>query len=162
MMTRAAKTATIDGLAVRFRGSDIVIAGYRDLTVAQLDRLRSALRGCADFTVTKNTLARRAAHDAGLELSLTGPTAVAFVTGDTAVAARVLNDFAREHPALVLKGGVVGGRVLGSGEIGRLEPRTVLLARLASAMTAKTTQMAQLADALRAAREDGHGEDEQR
>jgi large subunit ribosomal protein L10 len=153
-MTRDAKSAEIGRLAAEFGAKDALITEYRGLTAAQLGQLRAALRGCATFTVTKNTLARKAAAGAGLELSLAGPTAVAFVTGDTAAAARALDGFARDHPALVLKGGVVSGQVLDPGAVRRLEPRAVLLARLAGAMKAQTTRMALLAQALHDKRED--------
>lgn len=161
-MTRTAKSATTDALASHFKNADAIITGYRGLTTAQLRQLRTALRGNATLTVTKNTLARQAAEHAGLDLAglLTGPTAIAFVSGDTALAALALAGFARENPALSVRGGVTGSQVVTPDEIGRLEPRAVLLARLAGAMTAKTTQLARLADALRARNEDDHGEAE--
>jgi len=162
-MANAEKTALIEDLTGRFRDSSgAVLTEYRGLTVAQMSELRGALKGNATFTVTKNTLTRKAAHDAGLDLTglLTGPVAIAFVSGDTALAALALAGFARENPALSVRGAVVGSQVVTPAEIGQLEPRAVLLTRLASAMTVKTTQMARLAGALRARKEDDHGEAE--
>jgi large subunit ribosomal protein L10 len=98
----------------------------------------------------KNTLAKLAVGDAGLaavsEL-LVGPTAVAFVTGDPVEAAKCLRDFARAHPLLVIKGGVMEGRALSADEVRRLadlQSREVLLAMLAGAMQASLAQAAGL------------------
>jgi large subunit ribosomal protein L10 len=173
-MANAEKTAVIDDLAGRFRDSNgAVLTEYRGLTVAQLSELRAALKGNATFTVTKNTLAKVAATDAGVgdEVShlLSGPSAIAFVDGDVAQAAKGLLDFAKAHPLLVIKGGVLDGKALTAAEVGKLadlEPREVLLAKLAGAMKASMagaaatfnalpTQMALLADALRAKVEAG-------
>jgi large subunit ribosomal protein L10 len=98
---------------------------------------------------------------------LVGPSAVAFVDGDVVEAARGLRDFARANPLLVIKGGVLDGQAITPAEIIKLadlEPREVLLAKLAGAMKASLAgaaatfsalpvQMAQLAEALRAERE---------
>jgi large subunit ribosomal protein L10 len=173
-MANAEKTAVIDDLAGRFRDSNgAVLTEYRGLTVAQLSELRAALKGNATFTVTKNTLAKVAATNAGVgdEVSqlLSGPSAIAFVDGDVAQAAKGLLDFAKANPLLVIKGGVLDGKALTAAEVGKLadlEPREVLLAKLAGAMKASMagaaatfnalpTQMALLADALRAKVEAG-------
>ena len=168
-MANAEKTATIEDLAGKFRDSSgAVLTEYRGLTVAQLAELRSNLRGNATFNVTKNTLAKVAATQAGVgdqvESMLSGPSAIAFVSGDVAQAAKGLLDFAKANPLLVIKGGVLDGKALTPAEVGKLadlEPREVLLAKLAGAMKASMasaaatfnalpTQMALLADALRA------------
>jgi large subunit ribosomal protein L10 len=100
---------------------------------------------------------------------LSGPSAIAFVEGDVAQAAKGLLDFARANPLLVIKGGVLDGKALSAAEVSKLadlEPREVLLAKLAGAMkgsmanaasvfNALPVQMAQLADALRAKVEAG-------
>jgi large subunit ribosomal protein L10 len=127
-----------------------------------------ASSGNATFNVTKNTLAKVAATQAGVgdqvESMLSGPSAIAFVSGDVAQAAKGLLDFAKANPLLVIKGGVLDGKALTPAEVGKLadlEPREVLLAKLAGAMKASMagaaatfnalpTQMALLADALRA------------
>src|ERR1700729_905305 len=167
-MANAEKTATIEDLASKFRDSSgAVLTEYRGLTVAQLGELRSNLRGNATFSVTKNTLAKVAAAQAGVgdqvESMLSGPSAIAFVSGDVAQAAKGLLDFAKANPLLVIKGGVLDGKALTPAEVGKLadlEPREVLLAKLAGAMkasmaggvgafNARPPQMALLPDARR-------------
>jgi len=173
-MANAEKTAVIEDLTGKFRDSSgAVLTEYRGLTVAQLAELRGNLKGNATFHVTKNTLAKLAATEAGVGDQvgplLSGPSAIAFVDGDVAQAAKGLLDFAKANPLLVIKGGVLDGRALTPAEVGRLadlEPREVLLAKLAGAMKASMagaaatfnalpTQMALLADALRAKLEAG-------
>src|SRR5487761_1372714 len=173
-MANAEKTALIDDLTGKFRDSSgAVLTEDRGLTVAQLSELRGSLKGNATFTVTKNTLAKVAATNAGVgdEVApmLSGPSAIAFVSGDVAQAAKGLLDFARASPLLVIKGGVLDGKPLTAAEVSKLadlEPREVLLAKLAGAMKATQaraagtfnalpTQMALLADALRAKLEAG-------
>src|SRR5438105_7185803 len=138
-MANAEKVAEVAELTGRFKGSSgAVLTEYRGLTVAQLAELRRTLGDHATFTVVKNTLTKIAVTEAGLadELSpmLVGPSAVAFVGGDVVEAAKGLRDFARAHPLLVIKGGVLDGKAITSAEIIRLadlEPREVLLAKLA-------------------------------
>ena len=173
-MANAEKTAAVDELAGKFRDSSgAVLTEYRGLTVAQLSELRGALKGNATFAVVKNTLTKIAVQEAGLgdQLAslLSGPSAIAFVEGDVAQAAKGLLDFAKAHPLLVIKGGVLDGKALTAAEVSKLadlEPREVLLAKLAGAMKASMagaaatfnalpTQMALLADALRAKVEAG-------
>jgi len=173
-MANAEKTAVIDELTGKFNtSSGAVLTEYRGLTVAQLKELRLKLSGNATFAVTKNTLAKVAATNAGLGEAvspmLSGPSAIAFVDGDVAQAAKGLLDFAKANPLLVIKGGVLDGKALTAAEVGQLadlEPREVLLAKLAGAMKASMagaaatfnalpTQMALLADALRAKVEAG-------
>ena len=171
-MARADKVAAVAELTERFTSSSgAVLAEYRGLTVAQLAELRRSLGDNATFAVVKNTLTKIAVTEAGLneQLSqlLVGPSAVAFVDGDVVQAAKGLRDFARANPLLVIKGGVLDGKAITPAEIIKLadlEPRDVLLAKLAGAMKASLAgaaatfnalpaQMAQLADALRAKRE---------
>ena len=173
-MANAGKTAVIEELTGKFNeSSGAVLADYRGLSVAQLTELRGNLKGNATFTVTKNTLAKVAAVNAGVGDAvapmLSGPSAIAFVNGDVAQAAKGLLDFAKANPLLVIKGGVLDGKALTAAEVGKLadlEPREVLLAKLAGAMKASManaaatfnalpTQMALLADALRAKLEAG-------
>src|SRR6202000_2975272 len=169
LMANAEKTAVIEELTGKFRDSNgAVLTEYRGLTVAQMSELRGALAGNATFSVTKNTLAKVAATEAGIgdavASMLSGPSAVACVDGDVAQAAKGLLDFAKATPLLVIKGGVLDGKTLTAAEVGKLadlEPREVLLAKLAGAskatqaraagkFNAVPTQMALLADALRA------------
>ena len=168
-MANAEKVAAVAELTGRFNDSSgVVLTEYRGLTVAQLAELRKALADHATFTVVKNTLTKRAVTEAGLvdQLSslLVGPSAVAFVDGDVVEAAKGLRDFAKANPLLVIKGGVLDGKAISPAEIIKLadlEPREVLLAKLAgdmkasmskaaAVMNALPVQMAQLAEALRA------------
>lgn len=142
-MARADKAAAVAELAEEFRSSSaVVLTEYRGLTVKQLTELRRSLGGSASYAVVKNTLTKIAAKDAGLEgleEHLAGPSAIAFVKGDPVEAAKGLRDFARSHPVLVIKGGVLDGKPISATEIGRLadlESREALLARMAGAMTA--------------------------
>jgi large subunit ribosomal protein L10 len=175
-MANAEKVAAVAELTDRFKtSSGAVLTEYRGLTVAQLAELRGSIAGHATFTVVKNTLTKRAVTEAGLvdQLSslLSGPSAVAFVDGDVVEAAKSLRDFARANPLLVIKGGVLDGKAITPDEIiqlADLEPREVLLAKLAGAMKASLAgaaatfnalpvQMARLAEALRAQREAAEG-----
>ena len=167
-MATAEKQAAIAELADSFRGSSAaVLTEYRGLTVKQLSELRGTLRGHATYAVVKNTLTELAAKEAGVTAfdgQLVGPTAIAFVTGDPVEAAKGLRDFAKAHPLLVIKGGVLDGKAMSAAEITKLadlESREVLLAKLAGAMNASLTkavylfaaplsQSARLIEALRA------------
>ena len=103
-----------------------------------------------NYAVVKNTLTKIAAKDAGVESFdslLEGPSAIAFIKGDPVVAAKGLRDFAKANPLLVIKGGVLDGKALGSDEINKLadlESREVLLAKLAGAMKAAPQQAVSL------------------
>ena len=168
---RSDKAAAVAELTESFRTSTAtVLTEYRGLTVAHLKELRRSLQGQATYAVAKNTLAKRAATDAGitgLDEMFTGPTALTFVSGDVVEAAKGLRDFAKAHPMLVIKGGVFEGRSLSAAEVTKLadlESREVLLAKLAGAMKASMSkaaatfqaplsQMARLAAALQDKRE---------
>jgi large subunit ribosomal protein L10 len=153
------KSAVVDDITSRLRDADAaVFTEYRGLSVTALADLRGALRpAAADYKIFKNTLARRAAEDAGLnevaEL-LVGPVAIAFVRrdgGDAVTAAKALRDFARTHPNLVVKGGLLGPRVLSSADVEALAdvpPREQLLARLAGGFQAPLTKAAGLFQAF--------------
>jgi len=143
-MARAVKEATVAELTERFQNSSgAVLTEYRGLTVAQVKELRLALGDDASFAVVKNTLTKIAAKDAGLSADfsqlLVGPSAIAFVGGDVVQAAKGLREFSKTNPLLVIKGGVLDGKLLTPDEISKLadlEPREVLLAKLAGAMKA--------------------------
>jgi large subunit ribosomal protein L10 len=143
-MARAVKEATVSELTERFRGSSgAVLTEYRGLTVTQVRELRQALGDDASFSVVKNTLTKIAAKDAGITEDfsqlLVGPSAIAFVGGDVVQAAKGLRDFAKANPLLVIKGGVLDGKMMTPTEITKLadlESRDVLLAKLAGAMKA--------------------------
>jgi large subunit ribosomal protein L10 len=148
---RSDKAAAVAELTESFRASPAtVLTEYRGLTVAQLTALRRSLGRETTYAVAKNTLAKRAAADAGiagLDELFTGPTALAFVSGDPVEAAKGLRDFAKTHPLLVIKGGVFEGRAITAAEVNKiadLESREVLLAKLAGAMKANLSKAAAL------------------
>jgi large subunit ribosomal protein L10 len=165
-MARADKATAVADIAEQFKGSTAtLITEYRGLTVSNLAELRRSLAGSASYAVAKNTLIKRAAADAGVEgldELFAGPTAIAFVTGEPVDAAKAIKTFAKEHKALVIKGGYMDGRALTVAEVERiadLESREVLLAKLAGAMkgnlakaaglfNAPASQVARLAAAL--------------
>jgi large subunit ribosomal protein L10 len=150
-MARPDKAAAVAELTDEFRSSNgAVLTEYRGLTVAQLKQLRTALGDDVNYAVVKNTLTKIAAKDAGVDSFdslLEGPSAIAFIKGDPVVAAKGLRDFAKANPMLVIKGGVLDGKALGSDEISKLadlESREVLLAKLAGAMKAAPQQAVSL------------------
>jgi large subunit ribosomal protein L10 len=150
-MARPDKAAAVAELTDEFRSSNgAVLTEYRGLTVAQLKQLRTALGDDVNYAVVKNTLTKIAAKDAGVDTFdslLEGPSAIAFIKGDPVVAAKGLRDFAKANPLLVIKGGVLEGKALGSDEISKLadlESREVLLAKLAGAMKAAPQQAVSL------------------
>jgi large subunit ribosomal protein L10 len=176
-MARADKVAAVAELTERFQtSSGALLTEYRGLSVTQLGDLRKSLGEPATFAVVKNTLTKIAATEAGVTADLTellsGPSAIAFVRGDVVEAAKGLRDFSQANPLLVIKGGVLDGQALSPAEIVRLadlEPREVLLAKLAGAMKASLagaaatfaalpTQMARLAAALEAKRAEQDGD----
>lgn len=151
MAVRQEKLTAVAELTDQFRSSSAtVLTEYRGLTVAELRQLRRQLGDTAEYTVTKNTLAKRAAVQAGfdgLDELFTGPTALAFVSGDPVAAAKNLRDFGRAHPALVIKGAVFEGHAISADEVRRLadlESREALLARMAGAMKANLSKAAAL------------------
>ena len=150
-MATPAKQAAIAELTEQFRESGAaVLTEYRGLSVSQLSELRTSLRANGSYSVVKNTLTQIAAKEAGVTAfdgHLTGPSAIAFVTGDPVEAAKSLRDFAKANPLLVIKAGVLDGKAMSAEEITKLadlESREVLLAKLAGAMKAKTSQAAAL------------------
>jgi large subunit ribosomal protein L10 len=143
------------------QSSAVVVTEYRGLTVKALAELRTALRPAGGkYKVYKNTLVRRAADDAGIDLAehLTGPTALAFTEetpdgepGDVVTVAKVIKDFAKANPEMVIKGGLFDGSPIDADGINALadvEPREVLLAKLAGLMAAPMQQFAGLLQAV--------------
>ncbi|HEX3813747.1 MAG TPA: 50S ribosomal protein L10 [Mycobacteriales bacterium] len=166
-MAQSEKVAAVAEITEHFRASQAaVLTEYRGLTTAELTQLRRNLGPDTTYAVVKNTLTKRAVNEVGYtELTglLAGPTAIAFIEGDPVEAAKGLRDFAKASPALVIKGGVLDGKTLTPDEIDKiadLEPREVLLAKLAGAMKGNLTkaaglfqapiaQVARLAEALK-------------
>lgn len=153
-MANPEKAAAVAELADNFRNSNgAVLTEYRGLTVKQLQELRRSLGESASYAVAKNTLTKIAAKEAGIEFFdslLTGPTAIAFITGDPVDAAKGLRDFAKANDKLVIKGGFLDGKQLDADEIKKLadlESREVLLAKLAGGMKASLQNAASLFNA---------------
>ena len=155
-MPRPEKVAVVEEIRTKVAEADAtVLTEYRGLTVKELANLRGALRGAGtEYKVFKNTLARRAVQGGGLE-SVTslfeGPVAIAFVRGDAAAAAKALRDFGRNNPALVLKGGLLGERVITAADIealAELPSRDVLLAQIAGTFQAPLVKAAGLFQAF--------------
>ena len=150
-MANQEKTAAVAEITERFQGSSAaVLTEYRGLTMAQLTQLRRSLGSQTTYAVVKNTLTKRAATEAGFPVPdelLTGPTAIAFISGDPVEAAKGLRDFSRTNPLLVIKGGVLDGRALSPEEVRQLadvEPREVLLAKMAGALQGSLSKAAGL------------------
>ena len=159
---RPEKVAVVTEVKERLENANsVVVTEYRGLTVAELAELRGSLRTTGGrYKVYKNTLVRRAASEAGLELEehLVGPTALAFAEpsgegerGDVVGMAKALRDFAKGHPNLIIKGGLFDGSPIdadGIKALADIEPREVLLAKLAGLMAAPMQQLAGLLQAL--------------
>jgi large subunit ribosomal protein L10 len=153
---RAEKVAVVEEVRQRFDdASAAILTEYRGLKVKDLAGLRRSVRASGgDYKIYKNTLVRLAAQGSGLtdlQQLLVGPTGIVFVDGDAASVARVLRDFSRTNPLLVIKGGVLGDRVMDAREttaLADLPSREVLLARLAGALAAPMQQLAGLLQAL--------------
>lgn len=153
---RAKKVAVVDDVRARFASAEgAIFTEYRGLAVSDLQVLRRALREVgSEYRIYKNTLVRRAANEAGLsvlEPILEGPTAIAFVSKDISLVAKVLRDFARTNPRLVVKGGLIGTGVLddrSTNALAELPSRDVLLARIAGVLAAPMQRFAGLLAAL--------------
>ena len=150
-MARPDKQAAVAEIVESFNESaGAVLTDYRGLTVKELQDLRRALGEDASYAVVKNTLTKIAAAEAGMagfDELLVGPTAIAFINGDVVEAAKGLRDFAKAHPALIIKGGFLDGAALSASEVAKLadlESREVLLGKMAGAMLASLTNAAAL------------------
>ena len=155
-MARPEKVQAVADIKDRLQASKAVfIAEYAGLSVAEQQQLRRGLRAAdSEFKVVKMTLARRAVqelgHD-GLLALLVGPSGLAFADGDAAASAKALRDFSRDHEALIIKGALLGGEVLlpeRVGDLADLEPREVLLSKVAGAFQAPMAKLARLLAAL--------------
>jgi large subunit ribosomal protein L10 len=147
-MNKEQKAEVVEQIVAQLEGASAVYAvDYRGLTVTQAAELRSNLRQAeTSFRVVKNTLSLRAAEKAGIEplkpLVEEGPTALAFVAGDPALAAKTLDTFARQNQVIELKGGVLDGLPLGVEELrqlARLPGRDQLNAQLAGVVASPIT-----------------------
>jgi large subunit ribosomal protein L10 len=148
-MNRDEKSATIEEIAAQIEGSEAIFAvDYRGISVSQAAELRSKLREAdASFRVVKNRLTKLAADKAGedrLAEMLQGPTALAFVRGDTALAAKAIATFNREHEVLTFKGGFMDGLALDEDRfksIARLPSRNVLNGQFAGVVASPLTSL---------------------
>jgi large subunit ribosomal protein L10 len=155
-MNREQKAATIEALAVEIDGSDAVFAvDYRGISVSQAAELRTKLRDAdATFQVVKNSLTERAADQVGAESLkplLSGPTALTFVRGDAAMAAKAIADQARVTQLLSFKGGLMNGDVLDADQIraiSRLPSREALYGQLVGIVASPITGLVRTLGAL--------------
>jgi large subunit ribosomal protein L10 len=152
---RPDKVAKVDEVRKELAGSAAtLLTHYRGLSVTELAELRARLREThAELRVVKNTLARRAAIDAGIDGFddlLVGPTGMVFCDEDPVGPAKALKAFAKEHPELVIRGGYLDGEVLDEAAAARLadlESKEELLARLAGLMYGALANTARLLQA---------------
>src|ERR1019366_256448 len=155
-MNRDEKTAVVEEIAGQIKAAAAIFAvDYRGITVSQIADLRDKLREAdARFRIVKNSLTERAADQAGVEdlkPMLIGPTALALVQGDAALAAKALNDTARALNLLAFKGGLLNGDVLSADDvrsIARLPSRDVLNAQLVGTIAAPLSGLVRGLNAL--------------
>jgi len=156
---RPEKVAVVTEVRERFDNADaVLLTEYRGINVTELAALRRSLREAGgEYKVYKNTLVRFATRDLGLDLDehLTGPTAIAFVpaggNGDPVTVAKALRDFAKGNPNLVVKGGVLGDKLLSAQDaqaLADVAPREELLARFAGLLAAPMQRFAGLLQAV--------------
>jgi large subunit ribosomal protein L10 len=146
-MDREQKAQAIEEIAAQIEGAEAIFAvDYRGISVPQAAKLRAELREAdASFRVVKNRLTKRAAEQVGEERLgewLEGPTALAFVRGDTALAAKAIFGFGKEHEILSFKGGFMDGTSLDEDQfksIARLPAREVLNGQLAGVVASPLT-----------------------
>ncbi|MDQ6754488.1 MAG: 50S ribosomal protein L10 [Actinomycetota bacterium] len=150
------KVAAVEEITNDFKESTAaVLTEYRGLTVAQLKELRVSLGRETKFSVVKNTLTAIAAKEAGVDAfdgQLAGPTAIAFIRGDSVAAAKSLTDFAKTNKALVIKTGIFEGKSMNAVEVAALaalESRELQLARVAGILKAPMAAAARTIEALR-------------
>ena len=155
-MARPDKVAVVEDVARQLADAPAtVLTEYRGLSVPQMQQLRAALREAgARYRIAKNTLIRRAVDNAGMSVPtevLTGPTGVTFAGDDLAAAAKALRRFAREHPALVIKGALLEGEFLDADQadaLADLPSRDELLAEILGMFETLLASPVTLADAL--------------
>jgi large subunit ribosomal protein L10 len=146
-MNRDEKAQAIEEIAAQIGGAEAIFAvDYRGISVSQAAELRGALREAdASFRIVKNRLTKRAAEQVGeqrLDELLSGPTALTFVRGDTAQAAKAISTFNKEHEVLTFRGGFMGELVLDEEKfksIARLPSRQVLDGQLAGVVASPLT-----------------------
>ena len=158
-----AKSALVEEIATKLKDAQsAVIVEYRGLSVAEVTELRRSLRAeDVEFKIYKNTLVRRATESTGYEelnAQLTGPNAIAFGHSDAVAPARVLAKFAKDHEALVIKAGMVEGKVLDVEEIkeiSKLPNREGMYSMLLGMLQAPVSKFARVVKAVAEAKENG-------
>ena len=153
---RQEKVDVVAEIAAKLQSADAaIITEYRGMSVGALAGLRRTLRQTgSEYKVYKNTLARLAAREAGLdglESVLVGPTGITFVNGDVAAACKAVRDLSKSNPLLVIKGGSLGDKILTAKDVealAELPSRDVLLAQIAGAFQAPLVKTASLLQAL--------------
>jgi large subunit ribosomal protein L10 len=155
-MNREEKSATIQEIAAQIEGAEAIFAvDYRGISVPQAAELRTKLRETdSSFRVVKNRLTKLAATQVGedrLADLLVGPTALTFVRGDTAAAAKAITTFNKQHQVLTFKGGLMGEVVLdeaGFTAIAKLPSREVLIGQFAGIVASPITGIVRGLNAL--------------
>jgi len=155
-LNRDQKVAAIAEIADEIRGAETIFAvDFRGISVTQAADVRTRLREAdASFRIVKNTLTERAADAAGVEglkPLLSGPTALTFVRGDAATAAKAISTFNRETQLLLFKGGVMNGEALDGDQImaiSRLPARDVLYGQLVGVVASPITGLVRGLNAL--------------
>lgn len=155
-MGKPEKVAQLQDITGRFEDADAtLLTEYRGLKVSEIAEVRGALRDAgADYKVLKNTLARIAVREVGLEElvgMLEGPTAIVFVKGDVVEAAKALDDAAKKYPVLIVKGGAMAGKVIDAERakaLAKLESRETLLTKIAMLMNQPAQQTVNVFSAL--------------
>lgn len=150
MSVREEKVQLVEEITEKFRSSvSTIVTDYRGLNVAEVTELRKKLRDAGiEYRVLKNTMTRRATAVSGLselDFALAGPTAIAFSTTDVVAPAKILNDFAKGHKNLEIKGGVVEGRVLSAAavqDLANLPSREGLISMFLSVLQAPMRNLA--------------------
>jgi large subunit ribosomal protein L10 len=151
-MPKPQKVAAVKELREKLESSDAaLLAEFTGLKVGEMMQVRRSLaENGTNFGVIKNTLGRIAATEANMEdliPLLRGSTAIAFVNGDAVLAAKSLDEVAKKYPALVVKGGMLGGKILDADQtkaLASVEPREVLLAKLAGLLISPIQKMGSL------------------
>ena len=143
-MARPEKIAAVKEISEKFSNSEAaLLTEYRGLSVGEIAEVRQALREAdsgTEYKVSKNTLARIAVKDLGLDDLidlLVGPTAIAYVKGDAAAAAKAIDDVSKKYPVLQVKGGILAGQIISAEQaraLAKLEPRETQLAKIAMMM----------------------------
>ncbi len=153
---RPEKVAIVEELNAKFASSSaVLLTEYRGLKVADIEKLRHALvQAGGSFKVYKNTLVKFAADNAGINgvsSYLEGPTALAFVDSDVVEVAKVLRDFSKANPSLVIKAGILGESVISAADtaaLAELPSRDILLSQFAGLLAAPMRNFASLLNAL--------------